>query len=92
MAYNGAVSEPPPAWSREGIDAVLEFLDNFEDPNFVAAVWYPPIKSIIDGQEVTHMPYPTYSDRFEESGKPSIALVASFTHTMHCPRMRRTRG
>jgi hypothetical protein len=79
MAYNVAVSEPPPAWSREGIDAVLEFLDDFEDPNFVAAVWYPPIKSIIDGQEVTHMPYPTYSDRFEEFWK-TFHSTGGFIH------------
>jgi len=56
----------PAKWPPEGIDAVLAFLPVFEDPHFVPFVWPPLRKSIIDGREVTHMPYPEYDLKVDE--------------------------
>ena len=66
MAYNASMVDPPPPWSKEGIDAVLAFLPELEDPAFVAATWDPPLVKVIEGREVTHLPYPKYTERFEE--------------------------
>lgn len=79
MAYNPLMIEPPPPWPEEGIDAVLAFLSELEGPNFVAATWDPPQKSLIDGKEVTHMPYPRYSKRFEEFWK-TFHRTGGFIH------------
>lgn len=79
MAYNPPMVESPPPWPEEGIDAVLEFLPEFEEPGFVAATWDPPLKSVIDGKEVTHMPYPTYTARFEEFWK-TFLKTGGFIH------------
>ena len=73
------MAETPPPWPVEGIDAVLEFLPEFEDPGFVAATWDPPLKTVIDGKEVTHMPYPNYTERFEEFWK-TFSETGGFIH------------
>lgn len=79
MAHNPFMVESPLPWLEEGIDAVLEFLPELEDPSFVAATWDPPHKSFIDGKEVTHMPYPTYTARFEEFWK-TFHKTGGFIH------------
>lgn len=46
----------------EGIDETLKFLPVFEDPAFAPFVWPPLQKSIVDGVEITQMPYPIYHE------------------------------
>jgi hypothetical protein len=60
------MANEPTAWLVDGIDELLAFLPIFEDPNFVPFVWPPLRKSIIDGKEVTHMPYPEYDPRVDD--------------------------
>jgi hypothetical protein len=65
MAYNAFMVEPPPPWPIDGIRETLAFLPAFEAEGFVVAVWEPPHKSINNGLEVTHLPYPTYKPEVE---------------------------
>jgi hypothetical protein len=58
--------EPPGAWPPENIDKVLEFIEVFEDPVFVAFVWEPSRTAMKDGKEVRTMPYPAYHEKFDE--------------------------
>ncbi len=60
------MADDPGIWPVEGIDAVLAFLPVFEDPSFVPFTWPPLRKSVIDGVEVTHLPYPEYHPKVDE--------------------------
>ncbi|MEO7453858.1 MAG: DUF6508 domain-containing protein, partial [Fimbriimonadales bacterium] len=66
MAYNALMVEPPPPWPIEGIRETLAFLPVFEAEDFVAAVWEPPVTKVVDGREVTSMPYPHYSQEVDD--------------------------
>jgi hypothetical protein len=53
-------------WPTESVDRVLEFLPVFENPSFVPCEWPPTLKTTVDGRDVTHMPYPVYSQTVDD--------------------------